>query len=121
METFLIEELKRIANESASDLTKDDKTFILAQCAEHGVEVKSKRCLSCYVDAAVELYRILTAECSQNGGEKKAVHYRLKDGVNVTYNGERVNAETITDERAESLIRRGFPIGFFDIEYGDED
>lgn len=121
METFLIEELKRIANKSASDLTKDDKTFILEQCAEHGVKVKSKRCLSCYVDAAVELYRILTAECSQNGGEEKAVRYRLKDGVNVTYNGERVNADTMTDERAEALLRRGFPIAFFNVIHVDED
>lgn len=120
MET-LLEELKRIANKSASELTKDDKTFILEQCAEHGVKVKSKRCLSCYVDAAVELYRILTAECSQNNSVKKTIHYRLKEGVNVTYNGERVNAETITDERAEALLRRGFPIAFFDIEYDDED
>ena len=121
MEIFLLEELKRIANKSASELTKDDKTFILEQCAERGVKVKSKQCLSCYIDAAVELYRILTAERSQNDSMKKAIHYRLKDGVNVTYNGERVNADTMTDERAESLIRRGFPNGFFDIEYDDED
>lgn len=121
METFLLEELRRIANKSASELTKDDKTFILEQCAEHGVKVKSKRCLSCYVDAAVELYRILTDDSSHDDSVKKAIRYKLKDGVNVTYNGERVNAETITDERAESLLRRGFPIGFFDIEYDDED
>lgn len=121
METFLLEELKRIANKSASELTKDDKTFILEQCAERGVKVKSKRCLSCYIDAAVELYRILTAERGQDSSAKKAIRYRLKDGVDVTYNGERVNADTITDERAEALLRRGFPIGFFDIEYSDED
>lgn len=113
--------MKRIANRSASEITKDDKAFILAQCAEHGVKVKSKRCLSCYVDAAVELYRILTAESSQGDGEKITIRYRLKRGVDVTYNGERVNAETMTDARAESLIRRGFPSSLFDIDYGNED
>lgn len=121
METFLLEELRRIANSAASELTKDDKTFILEQCAEHGVTIKGRRCLSCYVDAAVELYRILTAGRSHNCGDKKAIRYRLKDGVDVRYNGERVNADTMTDERAEALLRRGFPIAFFNVVHVDED
>lgn len=121
MDKEIIERLQEIVNKPESELTREDKDLITTLSSNHGIAIKSKRCLSCYIDAAVELYRILTAESNQGDGVKRAIRYRLKDGVKVTYNGEEVNEETMTDEKAEELLRRGFPIIFFDLIYEDED
>lgn len=105
--------LRGIANKTASGLTKEDKTVIENLATEHGVTIRSKRCNSCYIDAAVEVFGILS---KQNAGEAetdKNCQYVLKQGVDILFNGIRVNEATITDEKAEALIGQGLSTEFF--------
>lgn len=91
--------LRGIANTPANMLTSEDKKFVSDIATEHGVTIRSKRCNSCYIDAAVEVFGLLS---KQNAGEAetdKNCQYVLKQGVDILFNGIRVNEATITDEK----------------------
>lgn len=113
----IIERLKEVVNKPTGEITKEDKDFIYAIATEHGIHITNKRCVSCYIDAAVSLYRLLT------DGEEEETHnvrYKLKAGVRVVFNGEDVNEDNTDDERAARLMRKGMPMMYFDVIY-DED
>lgn len=103
-----IDELARIAAQPHT--TKEDKEFLRDLCDELGVALpKNKRCGSCWIDKAHELYGILKK--AETPSERKWV---LRDGVDVIFRGVRVNRVTLTsDEIAENLLAAGFPKNLF--------
>ena len=108
-----IEKLKELyCNKS---LSKNDKTYIEGLCATYYVKL-NKKCSSCYSDAILILIKKITEE---NLPKKETAttdnrKYILKSGVDVWFGSIRVNAVTLTDELAERIIARGFPVRYFD-------
>lgn len=111
----VIEELRRIGGLNPADLTTDDKRFIKEQAAAVGLQFSPRSaCKSCYVDAAIVIYnKLKQAQPAPETTNEKPRLWVLKDGVDVTWRGIRINAATITDEKAEQYIRSGFPRKFF--------
>lgn len=110
MET-IISRLKEIAAKTASQVTKSDKDFIREYADKYGVELPKDKpnCKSCYVDAAVMIYKaIKDAEPKPN--DRK---YVLREGVDVIWRGIRINEASVTDELAEKWIANGFPSVYF--------
>lgn len=106
----LLERLKALADKPASKWSKSDRDFVAEKYAEYGKTIEGK-CKECYRDAAVVLYTHYKAESE----EIPESAYVLRDGLDVYFKGMRINAATITDERAEALIKDGFPIRFFKV------
>lgn len=105
------ERLAEIARNSARKLTKEDKEFVSLLCETLGVEINKSRCSSCYIDAAIECYNILCNSDMEDDESER--DYVLKDGVDVFFDGMRVNKATLTDEMARWIILAGFPRDFF--------
>lgn len=106
-----LSKLRGIVNKTASGLTREDKQYIAERAQEYGITIR-KRCGSCYIDAAVELFGKLSkeAEPEKVATDKK---YVLKAGVDVLHNGVRINSATLTDELAERMIKNGLSLVFF--------
>ena len=116
----VLDTLRRIVNTPAKSLTADDKAFVEDLANENGVQVRRKGCSSCYVDSAVELFgKLSKSEESDEAGDGRK--YVLRDGVDVLFNGVRVNAVTLTDEMAANLVAFGFDASFFSKMPSDED
>ena len=108
-----IEKLKELYRNKS--LSKKDKTYIEMLCATYYVKL-NKKCSSCYSDAILILIKKITEE---NLPKKETAttdnrKYILKSGVDVWFGSIRVNAVTLTDELAEKIIARGFPVRYFD-------
>ena len=108
-----IEKLKELYRNKS--LSKKDKTYIEMLCATYYVKL-NKKCSSCYSDAILILIKKITEE---NLPKKETAttdnrKYILKSGVDVWFGSIRVNAVTLTDDLAERIIARGFPIRYFD-------
>lgn len=110
MET-IIKQLKEIAAKSANQVTKADKEFIRQYASQYGVELPKEKpnCKSCYVDAAVLIYKAIK-NAEPKPTERK---YVLRDGVDVIWRGIRINEASVTDELAEKWIANGFPSVYF--------
>lgn len=112
-----LDALRRIVNTKAGELTAEDKTFVTELAAENGVEIRRKGCGSCIIEAAVQIFGLLTKEQEQEQSEQPAEEdghqYVLKAGVNVIFNGLLVNEATINDKLAAALIANGFSKSFF--------
>ena len=110
MET-IIKQLKEIAAKSANQVTKADKDFIRQYAGKYGVELPKEKpnCKSCYVDAAVHIYKAIK-DAEPNQTDRK---YVLRDGVDVIWRGIRINEASVTDELAEKWIANGFPKVYF--------
>lgn len=101
-----VERLKEIVNKPANDITADDKAIIRSVAKLAGVKLpRARSCASCWVDCAVLAYVALKSQ--------KSASYRLRDGVDIYFNGERVNAATITNARAERWLAAGLPRTYF--------
>lgn len=110
----VLEALRALVNKTASALTAEDKDLIATLAKEHGVTLRSKRCGSCYIDAAVEIFGKLSKEVEPAPEQTDSEHkYVLKDGVDILHNGVRLNFATITDELAERMIASGLSLSFF--------
>ena len=113
-----IEKLKEIYKKktlSKATLSKKDKAYIEGLCTDYDVKL-NKKCSSCYSDAILILIKKITEE---NLPKKETAttddrKYILKSGVDVWFGSIRVNAVTLTDELAEKIIARGFPVRYFD-------
>lgn len=113
-----IEKLKEIYKKktlSKETLSKKDKTYIEELCTAYDVKL-NKKCSSCYSDAILILIKKITEE---NLPKKETAttdnrKYILKSGVDVWFGSIRVNAVTLTDDLAEKIIARGFPMRYFD-------
>ena len=108
-----INKLKEIYR--SKSLSKKDKTYIEMLCATYYVKL-NKKCSSCYSDAILILIKKITEE---NLPKKETAttdnrKYILKSGVDVWFGSIRVNAVTLTDELAEKIIARGFPVRYFE-------
>lgn len=107
-----ISKLKEIAAKQASKITNADKEFIGALAARYGVEMPTNtRCKSCYIDAAVLVYNAIIESTKK---ENKEAAFVLKKNVDVYWRGIRINAATITDEKAKKWIEDGFPVIYFE-------
>ena len=108
-----IEKLKELYRNKS--LSKKDKTYIEGLCSTYDVKL-NKKCSSCYSDAILILIKKITEE---NLPKKETAttdnrKYILKSGVDVWFGSVRVNAITLTDELAEKIIARGFPVRYFE-------
>ena len=108
-----IEKLKELYRNKT--LSKKDKTYIEGLCLTYDVKL-NKKCSSCYSDAILILIKKITEE---NLPKKETAttdnrKYILKSGVDVWFGSIRVNAVTLTDELAQRIIARGFPMRYFD-------
>ena len=102
----MIEALRAIANKPAEQITDEDKQTIRKAAKAAGVKLPRVRaCNSCWIDCAVLAFCALKSK--ENG------QYRLRAGVDVLFNGERVNASTLTDARAERWLRAGLSRNYF--------
>lgn len=106
-----ISRLREIAAKSASQVTNDDKDFIRDLALRYGVQLPKEKpnCKSCYVDAAVQIYKAIK-DTEPKPTDRK---YVLRDGVDVIWKGIRINAASVTDELAEEWISNGFPKVYF--------
>ena len=108
-----IEKLKELYRNKS--LSKKDKAYIEELCTAYDVHL-NKKCSSCYSDAILILIKKITEE---NLPKKETAttddrKYILKSGVDVWFGSIRVNAVTLTDDLAERIIARGFPVRYFD-------
>ena len=108
-----IEKLKELYRNKT--LSKKDKTYIEELCTAYDVHL-NKKCSSCYSDAILILIKKITEE---NLPKKETAttddrKYILKSGVDVWFGSIRVNAVTLTDELAQKIITRGFPVRYFE-------
>ena len=122
----VINRLREIAAKSAKQVTNDDKDFIRDLAARYGVELPKEKpnCKSCYVDAAVAIYKSIkdeqNAEPVNNPQETKQAAksqengLKLKAGVDVIWRGVRINEASATAEKLRAWVDNGFPIRFCD-------
>ena len=108
-----IEKLKELYRNKT--LSKKDKAYIEELCTDYDVKL-NRKCSSCYSDAILILIKKITEE---NLPKKETAttdnrKYILKSGVDVWFGSIRVNAVTLTDDLAERIIARGFPVRYFE-------
>ena len=115
-----IEKLKEIYKKktlSKATFSKKDKAYIEGLCIDYDVKL-NKKCSSCYTDAIMILIKKITEENLPKTETATATtdnrKYILKSGVDVWFGSIRVNAVTLTDELAEKIIARGFPVRYFE-------
>ena len=109
-----IEKLKELYRNKT--LSNKDKTYIEMLCATYYVKL-NKKCASCYSDAILILIKKITEENLPKKETATATDnrkYILKSGVDVWFGSIRVNAVTLTDELAQRIIARGFPVRYFE-------
>lgn len=97
---------KLVDRKTVSQVEKSDLKII---AVELGVEVQNSGCKDCWKDTAVTCYNILVAKNAPSSKRK----YVLRGNVDVIFNGERINASTITDEKAAKILKANFPKRFF--------
>lgn len=103
--------LKEIA-ERASSLRAEDKKLIRDLSVKYGLEFHPKsRCNECYIEQACKIYALIKEAKPTKSGAVDG--YQLRDGLDVTYHGWRINADTLTKENAEKWLADGFPLKYF--------
>ena len=108
-----IEKLKELYRNKT--LSKKDKAYIEGLCSTYDIKL-NKKCSSCYTDAILILIKKITEE---NLPKKETAitdnrKYILKSGVDVWFGSIRINAVTLTDELAQRIIAKGFPVRYFE-------
>lgn len=90
-------------------LSDEQKEAIKAEAQVRGIRL-NRRCSSCYRDALIQIV-VQERKEAQAEKERKASkgEWILREGLDVIFNGVRVNAETLTDALAERLHAKGFP------------
>ena len=121
-----INKLREIAAKSAKQVTNEDKEFIRDIAPRHGVELPKEKpnCKSCYVDAAVAIYKAIkdaqndeqvnTPQETKEPAKSQENVLKLKDGVDVIWRGVRINEASATAENLRTWVNNGFPIRFCD-------
>lgn len=103
--------LKEIA-ERASSLSAEDKKLVRDLSVKYGLEFHPKsRCNECYIEQACKIYALIKEAKPTKSGAIDG--YQLRDGLDVTYHGWRINADTLTKENAEKWLADGFPTKYF--------
>ena len=103
--------LKNIA-ERASSLCAEDKKLIRDLSVKYGLEFHPKsRCNECYIEQACKIYALIKGSKPTKSGAVDG--YQLREGLNVTYHGWHICADTLTKENAEKWLADGFPTKYF--------
>lgn len=103
--------LKEIAVR-ASSLRAEDKKLIRDLSVKYGLEFLPKsRCNECYIEQACKIYALIKEARPTKSGAVDG--YQLRDGLDVTYHGWHINADTLTKENAEKWLADGFPTKYF--------
>ena len=103
--------LKEIA-ERASSLCAEDKKLIRDLSVKYGLEFHPKsRCNECYIEQACKIYALIKEAKPTKSGAVDG--YQLREGLNVTYHGWHICADTLTRENAEKWLADGFPTKYF--------
>lgn len=103
--------LKEIA-ERASSLSAEDKKLIRDLSVKYGLEFRPKsRCNECYIEQACKIYALIKEAKPTKSGAVDG--YQLREGLDVTYHGWHINADTLTKENAEKWLADGFPTKYF--------
>lgn len=103
--------LKEIAVR-ASSLRAEDKKLVHDLSVKYGLEFHPKsRCNECYIEQACKIYALIKEAKPTKSGAVDG--YQLRDGLDVTYHGWHINADTLTKENAEKWLADGFPTKYF--------
>ena len=79
---------------------------------KYGLEFRPKsRCNECYIEQACKIYALIKGNKPTKSGAVDG--YQLREGLNVTYHGWHICADTLTKENAEKWIADGFPTKYF--------
>ncbi len=103
--------LKNIAERMVS-LRREDKRIIRELSVKYGIDFKPRgHCNECYIEQACKIYAYLKESKPTKSGAVDG--YQLREGLNVTYHGWHICADTLTKENAEKWIADGFPLKYF--------
>lgn len=103
--------LKNIAERMVS-LRREDKRIIRELSVKYGIDFKPRgNCNECYIEQACKIYAHLKESKPTKSGAVDG--YQLREGLNVTYHGWHICADTLTKENAEKWIADGFPLKYF--------
>lgn len=104
--------LREVAQMKPREITNQIRIRVKGVAGEYGVGLpKNLQCSSCWIDLALRCYKAIK---EQYPDPIKASEYVLREGVDVLWNGVRVNKNTLTDELAEKWIAGGFPTNYFE-------
>ena len=103
--------LKNIAERMVS-LRREDKRIIRELSVKYGIDFKPRgHCNECYIEQACKIYAYLKGSKPTKNGAVNG--YQLREGLNVTYHGWHICADTLTKDNAEKWIADGFPTKYF--------
>ena len=103
--------LKNIAERMVS-LRREDKRIIRELSVKYGIDFKPRgHCNECYIEQACKIYAYLKESKPTKSGAVEG--YQLREGLNVTYHGWHICADTLTKDNAEKWIADGFPLKYF--------
>lgn len=110
--TSNIKKLRDIAAKTAKQVTNEDKLFVRNLATKYGVDLPKDKpnCKSCYVDAAIAIYKAIKEEKEDLNANKKPL--KLMQGVDVIWRGIRINEASATPEKLAEWIDQGFPTIF---------
>lgn len=94
---------------SKSKLTAKEREFIVEHAVKNDLQINTL-CKECYKDAAIVLYGIYKPK---DADEKDGRLWVLRKGLDVIFNGKRINEATLTDTLAYKIVEQGFPTRFF--------
>lgn len=103
--------LKNIAERMVS-LRREDKRIIRELSVKYGIDFKPRgHCNECYIEQACKIYALIKEAKPTKSGAVDG--YQLREGLDVTYHGWHINADTLTKENAEKWVADGFPLKYF--------
>lgn len=103
--------LKNIAERMVS-LRREDKRIIRELSVKYGIDFKPRgHCNECYIEQACKIYALIKEAKPTKSGAVDG--YQLREGLDVTYHGWHINADTLTKDNAEKWIEDGFPLKYF--------
>lgn len=106
--------LREIAEKLTSEVTQDDKDFVLETAAELGIQISVRgNCKMCYVDGAILCYKKIVENEAAENAVTDTRKYILKPNTDVWFGSIRVNEATLTDEMAEKIIAKGLQKKYF--------
>ena len=110
--------LVRAVSRQSERINKDGKALILSLCERYGVDFKPTLCQTCWHDAAV---LVLQADRKMNDTPANRTIV-VRDGVDVYFNGKRVNDVIITtDGECRRLMEEGMLPDYFTRVQANED
>lgn len=103
--------LRECVNNQHRRINAEGKALIARLCGEYGVSFKPTLCQQCYHDAA---FLILKADRDQNGHDPATKSVSVREGVDVYFNGRRVNNVLVTTAtECRRLIKAGMSRDYF--------